>query len=40
VFAASIDQSDVGYALTNAQIAPDAQAGRTASQPVGTQGCD
>jgi S1-C subfamily serine protease len=40
VFAASVDQTDVGYALTNAQVAPDAQAGRGATQPVSTQGCD
>ena len=40
VFAASIDQSDVGYALTTAQVEPDARAGLTATQGVGTQGCD
>jgi S1-C subfamily serine protease len=40
VFASSVDQSDVGYALTSAEIAPDVQAGRTANAAVGTQGCD
>ncbi|MGI8666701.1 MAG: MarP family serine protease [Jatrophihabitans sp.] len=40
VFAASVDQSDVGYALTNAEIAPDVDAGRSATTAVGTQGCD
>ncbi|HEU5269959.1 MAG TPA: MarP family serine protease [Jatrophihabitans sp.] len=40
VFAASIDQNDVGYVLTNAQVEPDARAGLTATQSVGTQGCD
>jgi S1-C subfamily serine protease len=40
VFAASIDQSDVGYALTNAQVSSDAQAGRSATRAVGTQVCD
>ncbi|HEX8769050.1 MAG TPA: MarP family serine protease [Jatrophihabitans sp.] len=40
VFAASVDQSEVGYALTAAEVAPDLQAGRTATAPVSTQGCD
>jgi S1-C subfamily serine protease len=40
VFAASVDQSDVGYVLTNAEVAPDAQAGRSATRTVNTQGCD
>ena len=40
VFAASVDQSDVGYVLTNTQVASDAQAGRSATQKVSTQGCD
>ncbi len=40
VFAASVDQNDVGYVLTNAQVAPDAQAGRSATRSVSTQGCD
>lgn len=40
VFAASVDQKDVGYALTNAEIASDVQAGRSATSAVGTKGCD
>jgi len=40
VFAASVDQSDVGYVLTNAEIAPDTNAGRTATSAVSTQSCD
>jgi len=40
VFAASVDQSDVGYVLTDAEIAPDVAAGRTASSSVSTRGCD
>lgn len=40
VFAASVDQSDVGYALTNAEISPDSSAGRTLTAAVSTQGCD
>jgi S1-C subfamily serine protease len=40
VFAASVDQSQVGYVLTNAEVAPDLQAGRTATATVSTQGCD
>jgi S1-C subfamily serine protease len=40
VFAASVDQSQVGYVLTNTEVAPDVQAGRTATAPVSTQGCD
>jgi len=40
VFAASVDQSDVGYVLTDAEIAPDVAAGRTASGSVSTRGCD
>ena len=40
VFAASVDQSEVGYVLTAAEVAPDLQAGRSASAPVSTQGCD
>ena len=40
VFAASVDQSEVGYVLTAAEVAPDLQAGRTATAAVGTQGCD
>ncbi|MEO7261606.1 MAG: MarP family serine protease [Jatrophihabitantaceae bacterium] len=40
VFAASVDQSGVGYVLTNAEVAPDLQAGRTATATVSTEGCD
>ncbi|HJQ00813.1 MAG TPA: MarP family serine protease [Jatrophihabitans sp.] len=40
VFAASVDQSNVGYALTNAEIAADAAAGRKATGTVSTRGCD
>jgi S1-C subfamily serine protease len=40
VFAASVDQSNVGYALTNSEIAADIAAGRSATSPVSTQGCD
>jgi len=40
VFAASVDQSEVGYVLTAAEVATDLQAGRTATAPVSTQGCD
>ncbi|HEY0168672.1 MAG TPA: MarP family serine protease [Jatrophihabitans sp.] len=40
VFAASVDQSQVGYVLTNAEVAPDLRAGRTATATVSTQGCD
>lgn len=40
VFAASVDQSEVGYVLTNAEIATDVNAGRTATATVSTQGCD
>ncbi len=40
VFAASIDNPDTGYALTAAEVASDAQAGRTATAPVSTQACD
>jgi hypothetical protein len=40
VFAASVDQSEVGYVLTAAEVAPDLQAGRAATASVSTQGCD
>ena len=39
VFAASVTDSDTGYALTASQVAAAATAGRTATQPVSTQGC-
>lgn len=40
VFAASVDQSNVGYALTNSEISVDTEAGRTATTGVSTRGCD
>lgn len=40
VFATSVDQSDVGYALSAAEVSPDAAAGRSATAAVSTQGCD
>jgi S1-C subfamily serine protease len=40
VFAASVDQPDVGYALTNAEVASDVSAGRSATATVSTRGCD
>ena len=40
VFAASVDQSNVGYALTNSEISGDADRGRTATASVSTHGCD
>ncbi len=40
VFAAAIDVSDTGYALTASEVAPDVTAGRAATAAVSTQGCD
>jgi S1-C subfamily serine protease len=40
VFAASLDASNVGYALTAAEVASDARAGADATTPVSTHGCD
>lgn len=40
VFAAAVDSADTGYALTAAEVAPDAQQGRNATAAVSTQGCD
>jgi S1-C subfamily serine protease len=40
VFAAATDDSDTGYALTAAEVAPDAQAGAAATAGVSTRGCD
>ncbi|MDQ1740136.1 MAG: hypothetical protein QOE53_1788 [Pseudonocardiales bacterium] len=40
VFAASVDQSEVGYVLTAAEVAPDLEAGHAATAAVSTQGCD
>jgi S1-C subfamily serine protease len=39
VFAASTAESDVGYALTAAQVASDARAGEQDTTPVSTEGC-
>lgn len=40
VFAASTQDPSTGYALTAAEVAPDAMAGRQATAAVSTQGCD
>jgi S1-C subfamily serine protease len=40
VFAASLDASDVGYALTAAEVASDAHTGANATTTVSTHGCD
>jgi S1-C subfamily serine protease len=40
VFAASVDQPDVGYALTASEVMSDADAGAVATRPVSTDGCD
>jgi S1-C subfamily serine protease len=40
VFAAAVDISDTGYALTAGEVAPDASLGRTATAPVSTRACD
>jgi S1-C subfamily serine protease len=39
VFAASTAQTDVGYALTAAQVASDVRAGEYGTTPVSTEGC-
>lgn len=39
VFAKSLDDANTGYALTADEIAPDATAGRTATQRVDSQSC-
>ncbi|HEY8482254.1 MAG TPA: MarP family serine protease [Spirillospora sp.] len=39
IFAAALDSQATGYALTAAEVAPDARAGRYATRPVSTQGC-
>jgi S1-C subfamily serine protease len=39
VFATALDSSDTGFVLTDAEIAPDIMAGRTASTPVDTGRC-
>jgi S1-C subfamily serine protease len=40
VFAAAVDQSDTGFALTASEVASDANAGAGQTIPVSTQGCD
>jgi S1-C subfamily serine protease len=40
IFAAAAEDRDTGYALTAGEVAGDAQAGRTATERVGTRGCD
>lgn len=40
VFAAAVYERDVGYALTDAEVAADARAGGSATTAVSTQGCD
>jgi S1-C subfamily serine protease len=40
VFAAAVDLNDTCYALTGGEVASDVSAGRTATVPVSTEGCD
>jgi S1-C subfamily serine protease len=40
VFAAAVDNAHTGYALTAAEVAPDASKGETATATVSTQQCD
>lgn len=40
VFAAAADDPETGYALTAREVAVDAAAGRAATAPVSTRGCD
>jgi hypothetical protein len=40
VFAAAVGVSDTGFALTAAEVLPDARTGANASVPVSTQMCD
>jgi S1-C subfamily serine protease len=40
IFAAAADDPSTGYALTAKEVAPDADAGRSATEPVSTQSCD
>jgi S1-C subfamily serine protease len=40
VFAAAVDTSDTGFALTAAEVAADARVGATQTYPTSTQGCD
>ena len=40
VFAAAVDTSDTGYALTAGEVAADVSRGRAATTAVSTQACD
>jgi hypothetical protein len=40
VFAAAVDDTHTGYALTAREVASDAQSAANATAPVSTQGCD
>jgi S1-C subfamily serine protease len=40
VFAAAVDTSDTGFALTAAEVSADANAGANQTLPTSTQGCD
>jgi S1-C subfamily serine protease len=40
VFAAAVDNSDTGFALTASEVAADARAGATQTAATSTQGCD
>lgn len=40
IFAAALDQTQTGFALTADEVAPDARAGVQATTPVDTGGCD
>jgi S1-C subfamily serine protease len=40
VFAAAVDSSDTGFALTANEVAADAKAGASQTSPASTQGCD
>ncbi len=40
IFAAAISQEETGYALTAAEVKPDADQGRTDTSPANTQSCD
>jgi S1-C subfamily serine protease len=40
VFAAAVDTSNTGFALTASEVAPDAQAGAHQTTPISTESCD
>lgn len=40
IFAAATSQKDTGYVLTAGEVGPDAEEGKTATSPEGTQSCD